>query len=829
MIYDYSIGKMILQGGTFDGSDGNRQTWKLEYGDPLRLRWRFVSDMRKSDADLLDTDGGAWIDNVEIDNGSTVFTEDFETGVADPLYWSFPEYEGVLDAWHMVHDPDPLYEGDEGSGGVYDCRMDSSVVFRARPEGGYPPGTTWQNGWFYSLMTPAVPILDDGCAVQYDMFSCADITCDYSNTRVRFYDGTRGTWCPWIDPNGCVLEGNCQYWQTDMTEDLTDLYGAGQDSLQFAWDFMDLGRPGEFCYGRHAHSDLQIDNVSIGFFDDGATRFATRPIDLLHDTFETGLCGYNSFFNPYNGDTVDYYTGGPPPPRGKQFNVDVIDRDGITSVQLLGSINEGGSWITKAMALDTVYDPVNPDWGGTYFGTLCPADFSLSEWDKGTDIWYCVRVTDVLAQVEYFPTTADPAHPDHTGLADDYLDYSILSHYPPGYTDPTILLVNATAYDAYDSDPCTGSGAVRTVLADLYGLILEEAGYTYDRFDILGSGSSNRIEPWGDYFGQYDAVVWLTDMGYYEYGEKPNMCPMSSSIQNWFDLYVYQMEGRAIVIGDRIAYSMAAYADGGQECDSMGGSFLSGCLGTDYAYEMGPPLETPYIECIPEDTIDVMGNPVPVNLDTLTIYRGCPGFRELSWITMYPGSHPRFSAQPLLSVANPAVPDARMAIYTQSALDGEGQCTFFNFDLASTGYCGEANSKAGNMPLDQNDGRVKLIQFVLEDLYGLEPSTSGVNHVPGLPEPPDIKWALHQNSPNPFGAGTEIRYGVARQEMVRIKIYSPTGRLVSTLVNKVQEAGEYSAVWNGNNSAGKPVADGIYFYKMEAERFKATRKMLLLR
>ena len=52
---------------------------------------------------------------------------------------------------------------------------------------------------------------------------------------------------------------------------------------------------------------------------------------------------------------------------------------------------------------------------------------------------------------------------------------------------------------------------------------------------------------------------------------------------------------------------------------------------------------------------------------------------------------------------------------------------------------------------------------------------------------------------------------------------------MTTLVNRRQEPGEYTAFWNGTNSAGKPVADGIYFYKMEAGRFKATRKMLLLK
>jgi flagellar hook assembly protein FlgD len=41
--------------------------------------------------------------------------------------------------------------------------------------------------------------------------------------------------------------------------------------------------------------------------------------------------------------------------------------------------------------------------------------------------------------------------------------------------------------------------------------------------------------------------------------------------------------------------------------------------------------------------------------------------------------------------------------------------------------------------------------------------------------------------------------------------------------------GRYSVSWNGRNSSGRQVADGIYFYKMAAGRFTATRKMLIVR
>ena len=86
-----------------------------------------------------------------------------------------------------------------------------------------------------------------------------------------------------------------------------------------------------------------------------------------------------------------------------------------------------------------------------------------------------------------------------------------------------------------------------------------------------------------------------------------------------------------------------------------------------------------------------------------------------------------------------------------------------------------------------------------------------------------------QNAPNPSVTGTQIRYEVAQSARVRIKIYDALGRHVTTLVDGVKGPGVHSARWDGRNSKGKPVTSGVYFYKMEAGNFAATRKMLALR
>ena len=88
---------------------------------------------------------------------------------------------------------------------------------------------------------------------------------------------------------------------------------------------------------------------------------------------------------------------------------------------------------------------------------------------------------------------------------------------------------------------------------------------------------------------------------------------------------------------------------------------------------------------------------------------------------------------------------------------------------------------------------------------------------------------LSQNFPNPFNPTTTIKFDVRAKGHVSLKIYNVAGQLVKTMANEVMDAGSYSREWTGTNNAGVKVASGVYFYSFEAENFKATKKMVLLR
>ncbi len=94
---------------------------------------------------------------------------------------------------------------------------------------------------------------------------------------------------------------------------------------------------------------------------------------------------------------------------------------------------------------------------------------------------------------------------------------------------------------------------------------------------------------------------------------------------------------------------------------------------------------------------------------------------------------------------------------------------------------------------------------------------------------PVLRTELGGNYPNPFNPSTTIRYSVAESGPVNIDIYNVKGQLVKQLVKDEKQAGQHSVVFDGTDSSGRPVASGIYFYKMQAGKFNATRRMILMK
>ena len=83
--------------------------------------------------------------------------------------------------------------------------------------------------------------------------------------------------------------------------------------------------------------------------------------------------------------------------------------------------------------------------------------------------------------------------------------------------------------------------------------------------------------------------------------------------------------------------------------------------------------------------------------------------------------------------------------------------------------------------------------------------------------------------PNPAGSATTIQYSLARAEPIELSIYDLNGRLVNRLVAGSEPAGNHSVRWNGHDLTGRPVASGVYLYRLRTPSFTESRHIAFVR
>ncbi|MDH4337488.1 MAG: T9SS type A sorting domain-containing protein [Candidatus Krumholzibacteria bacterium] len=97
---------------------------------------------------------------------------------------------------------------------------------------------------------------------------------------------------------------------------------------------------------------------------------------------------------------------------------------------------------------------------------------------------------------------------------------------------------------------------------------------------------------------------------------------------------------------------------------------------------------------------------------------------------------------------------------------------------------------------------------------------------------PGRELALGQNHPNPFNPTTVIPYtlpGGTSTTRVRLLVMDVSGKLVRTLVDEPQTGGVHEAIWDGRDDRAGPVSSGVYFYVLDADGKRQTRKLVLLK
>ena len=131
--------------------------------------------------------------------------------------------------------------------------------------------------------------------------------------------------------------------------------------------------------------------------------------------------------------------------------------------------------------------------------------------------------------------------------------------------------------------------------------------------------------------------------------------------------------------------------------------------------------------------------------------------------------------------------------------------------------------------LADRDGTPKLSVVAVELV---DPARTSVATA-ALPTPE--RFVLRPNAPNPFNATTLIRYGLPQAAAVELVLYDILGQRVVHLVDKPQSGGQYGVVWDGRDGSGRPVASGVYVYRLQVRPLGGgppqtqTRRMVLLR
>jgi predicted GH43/DUF377 family glycosyl hydrolase len=116
--------------------------------------------------------------------------------------------------------------------------------------------------------------------------------------------------------------------------------------------------------------------------------------------------------------------------------------------------------------------------------------------------------------------------------------------------------------------------------------------------------------------------------------------------------------------------------------------------------------------------------------------------------------------------------------------------------------------------------------------YGIGPNSSGIGLATYPPitsiEPlfgnHSLTFELGQNYPNPFNPITNIEFRIPNSEFITLKVYNLLGEEVATLLSASLLPGSYRYEWDASG-----LASGVYLYRLEADSFVQTRKLILLR
>jgi hypothetical protein len=172
------------------------------------------------------------------------------------------------------------------------------------------------------------------------------------------------------------------------------------------------------------------------------------------------------------------------------------------------------------------------------------------------------------------------------------------------------------------------------------------------------------------------------------------------------------------------------------------------------------------------------------------------------------------------------IPDKKIIVYAKS-LDYNQS---FNYAIPVNGNSFLVN----NLPFGRYQIIAQLIGFpdAVSEAVNITPdytrvagitlvlNTTGIQDNPVIP----LNVELYQNYPNPFNPSTTIQFSLPHSSFLTLKIYNFLGQEIETLASGNYNQGNYSISWNTKN-----LPSGIYFYSLNYQGIKLSKKMLLIK
>jgi hypothetical protein len=469
--------------------------------------------------------------------------------------------------------------------------------------------------------------------------------------------------------------------------------------------------------------------------------------------------------------------------------VHLRDPDGVASVSLHASNDAGESWNAYAMEYEGTSDIDDLEWDS--WDAAPPTDLI----ESATTIRYYFSATDDLGNVSTWPEAAPFT----------CFDFSVLP-INGSPEDPGILLV-VKGRDDVIGDDRSYSRTPETALREALDIL----GYEYDVFRdprpgsyyYTGGGPTDSMA-----YQAYDTHVWFTSV----VNEKTFRYADQNRLVEWLEASTHESRHKLLIYGNDIGHDLIE-------------------LGNERAGFLTDIFEAEYVARHPgeyggADVPDTLIRVRDAGLGLMTYDDGecwlrcaCPEFEWFDVVVPSAGG----GAVPALEYDNGTTTIGAGVAKVDSTYGYRVVYLPFGIEFMNDGL----NGIDGHYINGVHD-RVDLVANVMEFL-GETPSGPGT----GIADGRTFRNGLTAAHPNPFGPNTTVRYTVATESHVSLRIFDLAGRVVRTLVDREVRPGEYRIAWDGSTDAGLRAATGVYFVRMEVtggdSPFLSARKVALLR